>query len=333
MTQTMTQTGFDTAEKNRLLNPTGLVGFLCEVTEQPVSFQGCLACARQGAPGCSMVPAVIHTAMNSIRDPQYAQKLAEQAGAEIGYSVTELLSCTRQIRLKADVSYYEKPSALYRMNRGTGYHNLLSQYTDGVREEKLTWRFTYRGKSILLVGTPDMIELTPEGWFITDYKVTGNPPFGRKVNVCGRCDADLYNGDDGTTCPNCGVIRSKADITKVYRPPQARSSHALQVNLYALLIEKNADQLASQLGVKNPNQFAGAQVVYFGDKLPVRCPVVLDRGAAMAHLKVALAELISPDLPPVLSEVDELWRCDYCPVRSVCEQLHGGLVGKAALES
>jgi hypothetical protein len=286
-----------------------------------------------------MVPAVIHTAMTSIRDPQYAQKLAEQAGAEIGFSVTELLSCTRQTRLKANGPYFEKPSAFYRMNRGTGYHNLLKQYDQGFREETLTWKFTYRGKSILLVGTPDMIEYTPDGWFITDYKVTGNPPYGRKVNVCGRCDADLFNGDDpctarkgrcGTTCPNCGVIRSKADITKVYRPPQARSSHALQVNLYALLIEKNADRLPSQLGMNNPKQVAGAQVVYFGDKMPVRCPVTLDREATMAYLKVALAELISPDLPPVLAEVDELWRCDYCPVRSVCEQIHGGPVGKAA---
>jgi len=48
----------------------------------------------------------------------------------------------------------------------------------------------------------------------------------------------------------------------------------------------------------------------------------------MNFLKVALAELIQPDLPPVLSEVDEPWRCDYCSVRSVCEQIHGGPVGR-----
>ncbi len=319
MTQTMTQTG--------------LIGFLCEVTDLPVSFQECLACARQGAPGCSMVPAVIHAAVNNIRDPQYAQKMAEQAGAEIGFSVTELLSCTRQTRLKAEVAYYEKPSGFYRMNRGTGYHNLLKQYDQGIREETLTWKFNYRGKSILLVGTPDLVELTPDGWLITDYKVTGNAPFGKKVNVCDRCEADLYTSEDGTTCPNCGVIRSKSDITKIYRPPQARSSHVMQVNLYALLIEKNADRLANQLCVNKTNQLAGAQVVYFPDKVPVRCPVTLDREATMAYLKVVLAELISSELPPVLAEVDELWRCDYCPVRSICEGIHGGPVGKAALES
>lgn len=320
MTQTMTQTG--------------LVGFLCEVTEQPVSFQGCLACAKQGAPNCPMVPAVVHVAINSIRDPQYAQKMAEEAGADVGYSVTELLNCSRQMRLKQEVPYYEKPSGFYRMNRGTGYHHLLSRYNDGIREQTLTWKFTFRGKSILLVGTPDLVELTPDGWFITDYKVTGKPPFGRKVAVCGRCEGDTYEGEDGLTCCNCGsILRSKSDIRRVYRPPQARSSHASQVNLYALMVEKNAHKLAKILDVPQAGKFAGAQVVYFGEKEPVRCAVKLDREATMAYLKVVLAELIQPDLPPVLSDVDELWRCDFCPVRSVCEQIHGGPVGKAALEN
>jgi len=121
------------------------------------------------------------------------------------------------------------------------------------------------------------------------------------------------------------------DIQRVYRPPQARSSHALQVNLYALMIEKNAHKLANMLNALPSDKFAGAQIVYFGEKEPVRCAVKLDRNATMNFLKVALTELIQPDLPPVLSEVDELWRCDYCPVRSVCEQIHGGPVGKAAL--
>jgi len=313
---------------------TGLVGFLCEVTEQPVSFQGCLACAKKGAPDCPMVPAAIHVAMNSIRSPQYAQRMAEETGAEIGYSVTELLSCSRQMRLKKEVPYYEKPSGFYRMNRGTGYHQLLSQYDEGIREQTLTWKFTFRGKSILLVGTPDLVELTPDGWFITDYKVTGKPPFGRKVAVCGRCEGDTYEGEDGLACRNCGsILRSKSDIRRVYRPPQARSSHVLQVNLYALMIEKNLHKLTNTLNAPQADKFAGAQVVYFGEKEPVRCTVKLDREETMTYLKVALAELTSPDLPPVLSEVDELWRCDYCPVRSACEQIRSGPVGKAALES
>ena len=99
------------------------------------------------------------------------------------------------------------------------------------------------------------------------------------------------------------------------------------------MVEKNAHKLAKILDVPQANKFAGAQVVYFGEKEPVRCAVKLDREATMTYLKVVLAELIQPELPPVLSDVDELWRCDFCPVRSVCEQIHGGPVGKVALEN
>ncbi len=312
---------------------TGLVGFTCEVTNQAVSFHECLACAQKGAPGCPMVPAAIHVAANSIRDPLYAQKLAEEAGAEIGFSVTELISCARQTCLKQENPYYEKPSSLYRMNRGTGYHDLLSQYPDGIREETLSWRFRFQGKSILLVGTPDLIELIPEGWLITDYKVTGNAPFGRKVMLCGKCEGETYKGEDGVTCRDCGsILRSRSELIQVYRPPQPRSSHVMQVNLYALLVEKNADVLAGKLNATNQNRFAGAQVVYFADKAPVRCMAPLDRESTMAFLKKVLAALIVPDLPPILHEVGELWRCDYCPVRSLCEEMYGGPVGKAALE-
>ncbi len=311
----------------------GLAGFLCEVTNQAVSFQECLLCAQKGAPGCPMVPAAIHVAVNSIRDPKYAQKLAEQAGAEIGFSVTEVLSCPRQLRLKQESPYYEKPSSLYRMNRGSGYHALLSEYQDGIREETLSWRFKFQSKSLLLVGTPDLVELTPTGWLITDYKVTGNAPVGKKVMLCGKCEGETYKGEDGTTCRDCGsILRSRSELIQVYRAPRPRSSHVMQVNLYALLIEKNSDALARKLNAGNAGQFAGAQVVYFPDKAPVRCMAPLDRTATMVFLKNVLATLITPDLPPIINEVDELWRCDYCPVRSLCEEMRGGPVGKAALE-
>ena len=39
---------------------TGLVGFVCEVTEEPVTFDECLACAQRGAPGCPMIPSIVH---------------------------------------------------------------------------------------------------------------------------------------------------------------------------------------------------------------------------------------------------------------------------------
>ncbi len=314
---------------------TGLVGLLCEVTEEPVTFQECLACAQRGAPGCPMVPAIIHDIASSIRSPEYANDLAKQAGAEVGFSVTELLGCPRQYRLKKQHPYWEKPSSMYRMTFGSGYHAALSTYSAGITEETLTWKFKLLGKSVMLVGTPDLIELKPEGWFITDYKVTGNPPFGRKVPICNHCDLEMYKGDDGLTCHNCGALNPRSSaISRVYRPAQARSSHVEQVNLYALLIEKNAVQIAKKHGLAEPVEHTcGGQIAYLSQKSIVRCDVPIDRAAALALLKTRLSALLSDTLPPILDDADELWRCDYCAVRAHCEQLHGAPVGKPAKET
>ena len=196
----------------------------------------------------------------------------------------------------------------------------------------MTCKFTFQGKAVLLVGTPDLIYASPDGWHIVDYKVTANPPFGHKVAICTHCDLDLYKGDDGLTCPNCGPLNPRSSaVSRVYRSAQARSSHALQINLYALLIEKNAALLEKKFGVK-ADGLAGAQIVYLSPKVPVRCDVTLDLEATIAFLKERLNSLLTNDLPPVLDDADELWRCDYCPVRAHCEKLYGGQVGKASTE-
>ena len=311
----------------------GLVGFLCELTEEAVTFEECLACAQHGAPGCPMTPAVIHDIASSIRSPEYANDLAKQAGAEVGFSATELLGCPRQYRLKKQYPYWEKPSGMYRMTFGSGYHAALSKYPEGIAEETLNWKFKFQGRSVLLVGTPDLVEWKPDGWYITDYKVTGNPPFGKKVPICNHCEVEMFKNEDGLTCPNCGPLNPRSSaVSRVYRPPQARSSHIEQVNLYALLIEKNAAQLAAKHHLTVTETFSGGQIVYLAQKGIVRCDVTIDRENARAMLKQRLAALLTDSLPPVLEDADELWRCEYCAVRAHCERLHGAPVGKAAAD-
>ncbi len=309
---------------------TGLVGLRCEVTDEHLSFAECLSCAQRGAPGCPMVPSIIHTITTSIRDPEYANDLAKQAGAEVGFSVTELLSCSRQYQLKRQYPYWEKPSSLYRMARGTAFHALLSEYPEGIREETLTWKYDLNKKTVLLVGTPDLIEVRPEGWYITDYKVTDRPPQSRRDSVCSHCESDLYLNEASLTCPNCGPVRTRADVTHILRAPRPRPSHAMQVNLYALLIERNSRELSKKHGFTDPVSFAGAQVVYLPGKSPVRCEVQLDLDAVLNFLKERLTALLAENLPEVLKDSSDLWQCDYCPMRSVCEELNQGPVGKAA---
>jgi hypothetical protein len=319
-------------------NPKGLSGFLCEVTDKPVSFQDCLACSQNNPTGCPMIPAVIHASISSIRSPDYAMKLARAAGADVGYSVTELIACPRQTRLKAIHPWYEKPAAMYRMNRGTGYHAILSASAEMLKaqgalfieEQTLKWKFTYREQSILLVGTPDLVEWKPNGLYITDYKVTGKAPFARKILICPHC------GEPGRKiterryfCAHCQIELKSTQLERLYQLPQPRSSHVLQVNLYALLLEKNIAELRKQIPDVDAT-FAGAQIVYLPDDKPVRCEVELDREAALSFLKSRLSALIDPDLPPILDDPDEVWKCDFCAVRKHCEQLHGAPVGKDA---
>jgi hypothetical protein len=145
----------------------------------------------------------------------------------------------------------------------------------------------------------------------------------------------MYKGDDGLTCPNCGPLNPRSSaISRIYRPAQARSSHVEQVNLYALLIEKNTPMLAQKHNLSGPalEKFCGGQIAYLSQKAVVRCDVQLDRAESMALLKLRLGALLSEGLPPILDDADELWRCDFCAVRAHCEQLHGAPVGKPAKE-
>lgn len=307
---------------------TGLIGLLCEMTEEPVSFDECLACAGRGAPGCPMLPAIIERIRDGLRPPDYAQSMARTRGADFGVSVTELIYCPRAYWLERQHPYRERPRDLYRMLRGTGVHADLAHYSQGIREVTLTWKFQYQGRSILLAGSPDLIEARPQGWFITDYKVTGNPPRTRWVYLCSGCQAETLKEDKSFLCPNCGPL-FRASVERVCLPPQARDGHVRQVNLYCLLVEKNAEQLALDHGLPDPGEPLGGQVAYLPHDVPLRCPVAYERPGTLAFLKERLSLLLAPSLPAPLSGG---WECDYCAVRAVCEDLHGGPVGKAALD-
>lgn len=154
-----------------------------------------------------MVPAIIHDIASSVRSPEYANELAKKAGAEVGFSATELLGCPRQYRLKKQHPYWEKPSGMYRMTFGSGYHAALSTYTGGITEQTLTWKFKLLGKSVLLVGT----QLHRADRTVGISPTTRSPaihPLDGKFRFCNHCDLEMYKGDDGLTCPNCGPLNA-----------------------------------------------------------------------------------------------------------------------------
>ncbi len=300
----------------------GLAGILCVVTEEPVTFANCIECSHCGRnPGCPLTVPIVERIVSGIRHPDLANQIAAMRGAQVGFSVTELLHCPRRLRLQKKNIWFEKMDGLYRMTRGTAVHDLLEGSPGGIKKTRLDWTFKFLGQKITLSGEPDLVELRPNGLFITDYKVTENPPRQQSTWTCTGCgSATSKTGDRKFACPKCGDL-SRAGVYRDVTPPKARSSHARQINLYGLLIEKNIADVAAALGATGQLPIMGGEVVYLPPTLPLRIAVPYNREATMTFLKERLKALLTPGLPPVLAEdSDDHWECGFCPLAEACQR-------------
>lgn len=308
----------------------GVTGFRCEVTDEPVGQAECLLCAQRGATGCAMIPAYIEQISKDQRPHDFSQQLSRKHGADFGISVTEVLYCPRKLRLKMQHGWTEKPSDFYARWAGTATHAGLEAYSGpGVAEERMIVVFDFRGQKVLLSGKPDLVEYAPSlGWTITDYKRTGWPPRQSYSYACPACNEIILEGVTDRRglkfyCPTCDADLRRRQVHQITHAPQARDSHAMQINLLALLLLRNEEQYTSLLEAQhgvvtagNTDRFSG-QVVYLGTQGIVRCPVAVDLEAARDLLRQRLDVLLSPDLPARLPEAQ--WECKYCPVAEHCE--------------
>jgi len=327
-------------------------GFLCEVTGEPVSPDHCLACARKGAPGCEVgSPAIIAGIIHHQRPIHYATRSAQDQRLDLdiqhGFSVTELLSCARKQRLLNDVNWYEKPSRLYYAFRGTLFHAEAERYLDSdplaAGEERLFWFLKFSGKTIGLSGQPDLIlfDSLRGGWIIHDYKTTKEVPGRTYRYVCAFTSKIIYDvpfriKGKQVNCPWCATKHSLDEVSMEELPPQPRGSHVEQIQLYTLLLEKNAARLAAKVNARAAGQIVpenasviGAELVYLDMSAQKRIQVsIWPKEERLELLKRRLSLHMQPELPAILTERDELWACDYCAVRTRCAQLHGSPVGK-----
>ncbi len=120
-------------------------------------------------------------------------------------------------------------------------------------------------------------------------------------------------------CPHCPEGEHVAREIVQESAPRPYRTHVEQVSAYRLLLAEN-DVPVEQ-----------AQVIYqdMAQQLPIDV-ALLPMDATLALLQQRLALLTHPDLPPVLSDPELLWECDFCAVRGACERLHGGPVGREA---
>ena len=331
-------------------------GFICEVTGERVTPDHCLACARNGAPGCEIgTPAIIAGILRHQRPTDFALNAAKAARPDLdlrwGRSVTELLGCARKAWLMATEQWFEKPSKLYWAYRGTLFHGEAEVYagtdTLAVSETRLMWFVKQGGKVVGLSGQPDLLlyDETLGGWKIIDYKTIKQVPGKTYRYICNATGQVIYEmpfkvRGKNVNCPWCKSKHSLEEVLADELPPQPRGTHTEQVQLYTLLVEKNAAQIAqavnARAGAAQPvpenAPVVAAELVYLDMSGQKRLAVeIWPREQRIELLKERLAEHIRDEMPPILNNPPDLWQCDYCPVKAVCAMYHGAPVGKEML--
>jgi hypothetical protein len=295
--------------------PKGFQGFLCEITGAPVIPEACLACARSGAPGCSMTA------------PVMAGILANQRPDSFGPTVSVLLGCARKARLKRSHPYWLKPSELWWAYRGQLMHNVAAAYTkaDGqaLAEQRFSIPVNVSGELVEISGQPDLVLLDRR--HLVDYKTTKRMPQPWKRYTCPTTGKVIQEGQGPArtkhlACPHCGERHVAREIL-LTELPKPYGSHVQQISLYRLLLAENGIRVDS------------GEIVYQDMEGQLRLPVdLLALDAAEALLEARAGLYFQPDLPEVLTHPADRWECDYCPVRTACETQHGGPVGRATTE-
>lgn len=293
-----------------------LAGFTCDAEDLPVTIEACLSCARSGAlPGCHQTVPVLTGIVQGMRPDSF------------GWTVTTLIGCIRKARLMRETPYWLKPAQSYWAYRGQLLHGVAAQYAADDPQAIAEQRFSMdvvapNGESITISGQPDLVLLDQH--LLLDYKTTKAVPTSWRSYVCPETDRVISEGPyalrrKSLGCPHCRLGSHLTKAIETIGPPRAKAHHVLQLSLYRLLLARNG--IAVDRGV----------VLYLDMDTQCRIPVdLLPVEEAERYLRERVALAVQPDLPPILTDPDEVWQCGYCPVRAACEQRHGGPMGKAA---
>lgn len=284
-------------------------GFLCTISDEPVTPEACLICAlqgggRRGATLCPFTPPLVRGLIES----------NQPRGLE-GYSATELSGCPRAVVLKASVDYWLKPGNAYWAFRGQLAHALLERAgADGAVCEQ---RFFARMGETVISGQPDVVY--PDPGRLVDYKTTREVPASRLryTCACGRILRESpWRVRKGATldCPECGAVYAPDDLTPQELPPAPYPGHVQQVNVYRWLLAQNGIAIEC------------AEVLYLDMARPLRLPAPLwDLAETESVIETALYRLAEtgPDGYPygVQDDAEANWECRYCPVNAQCRQL------------
>jgi CRISPR/Cas system-associated exonuclease Cas4 (RecB family) len=281
-----------------------------------ITIDACLQCAREGAlPGCHQTAPVIAGIVRGLRPDSF------------GLTVTTLISCVRKTRLMREVPYWLKPSESYWAYRGTLMHGVAALYAAEADQIIAEQRFamlveTLDGRLVEVTGQPDLVLLDQAR--ILDFKTTKSVPTGWRSYMCPETEQVISEGPYALrrrfiVCPYCRLGQHEVKAIEVISEPRAKAQHVLQLSLYRLLLHRHGIEVTA------------GEIVYQDMDTQRRIPVdLMSLADAERYLRERVTLATQLELPSVLTDEEELWQCDYCPVRDECERQHGGRVGKAA---
>ncbi|CAG0983290.1 hypothetical protein ARNL5_02651 [Anaerolineae bacterium] len=293
-----------------------LAGFNCDAEDLPVTIEACLACARGGALlGCHQTAPVIAGIVRGLRPDDY------------GLTVTTLISCLRKVRLMQETPYWLKPSESYWAYRGMLMHGVAAQYAEEADHLIAEKRFamtveTPDGRLVEVTGQPDLVLIEQKK--LLDFKTSKSVPTGWRSYICPETEQVINEGPYALrrkliACPYCRLGEHEVKTIEVISEPHAKVHHVLQLSLYRLLLDHNEIVVNS------------GEVIYQDMDTQRRIPVdLLPLDEAERYLRERVTLVVQSDLPPILTDPNEVWQCDWCPVRAACEERHGGPVGKGA---
>lgn len=281
-------------------------GYICKHRGEVVSPQECEACARRGAPAaCPLTAPVVAGMTLGIRRNE-------------GFTATELLGCLRKVRLKRVHKYGLDPEELYWAFRGQLMHEVAKRWVrdsdeNAIAEQRFIADVFLDAEPIS--GQPDLVYL--DRGHVVDYKTTRRLPGEWLTYHCQKCGEVMHSSEyvirkdvQVYECPHCGsphdYAARQAGLTK--STPRARKSHAAQINVYAWILAQHDTIIRS------------GEIVYLDMGGMVRCTVVIwPLPQTVELVEQAYNILLADQLPDKITDPEELWQCDYCPVRRICE--------------
>lgn len=206
-------------------------------------------------------------------------------------SVTQLLGCPRKVYIEGTTDYAVPPQDNYAAFRGMVVHAVLEDAGEGAESETRVER-VYR--DVTISGQPDNLRLV-----------------------------EVRNGNSKRT-----LLRDWKSVNKLPMYDNAYSHHQEQVNLYRWLLGLDWRLTDLELvylamdGVKViPLKRGGTN--RFGRAIPMQIWTDEEVEAFLDKRLMVLAAQRKFNSPVAYHNVDadDLWACDFCPVRERCYQL------------